>query len=157
MNPPVDSRDAPAETFPRGALLAAGALIAFSLLAVGAVRLFGDHDRVFEPALAHADAVRQLQFEDQADGSLRVIDVVDGRVVATLEPGSGGFVRGAMRALARTRALHDVGAETPFLLAYGDDGRLVLEDPATASHIPLDAFGPSNVAAFAVLLHAPRG
>lgn len=146
----------PAETFPRGALLAAGALIAFSLIAVSAARLFGAPDGASAPALTGTDSALRLQFEDQADGSLKVIDVAGNRVVALFEPGRGGFVRGAMRALARNRQLHDIGPGTPFLLAYGEDGRLVLEDPATSSLIPLDAFGPSNVAAFAALLQDSR-
>ena len=144
------------ETFPRGALTAAGALVVFALLAVAAARLTGFTGvaAVPEPAApeAWAAAARHLRFEDRPDGSLRVRDAGSGRAVADLEPGSAGFVRGLMRAMARLRRLQGVGPEEPFLLSHGPGGALVLADPATGERIALDAFGPSNLGAFADLL-----
>jgi len=147
------------EQFPRGALLAAGGLVLFALVAVSAARLagFSGVAAVPEPArpAQWAAGARRLTFEDRPDGTLRVSDALSGRVVADLEPGSGGFVRGMMRAMARHRRLQGVGAEAPFLLSYSDHGRLVLDDPATGQRIAIDAFGPSNLADFAALLETP--
>jgi putative photosynthetic complex assembly protein len=142
------------ETFPRGALLAAATLVIFTLLAVAVGRPSGGQSAAAPASPARAE--RLLQFQDLDDGSLRVVDVGRQQIVATLEPGTNGFMRGMMRAMVRTRTLHGVGDETPFLLAYGADGRLVLEDPATDSRIPLDAFGPTNVSAFAILMEEPK-
>lgn len=147
------------ERFPRGALLAAGGLVLFALVAVTGARLagFSGVAAVPEPAqpARWAATARRLSFEDRPDGTLRVSDAASGRVVADLEPGSGGFVRGMMRAMARHRRLQGAGVETPFLLSYSDNGRLVLEDPATDQRIAIDAFGASNLAAFAALLESP--
>jgi len=70
--------------------------------------------------------------------------------------GSGGFLRGALRALVRHRRLAGLGAEAPFLLVAHADGRLTLEDPATRHRVDLESFGPTNSAVFAQLLATPR-
>ena len=134
---------------PRGVVVAVAAMVTVALLAATLGR-----GTASETAAAVRDAQvhRILQFADLADGSVAVTDAVDGTTVAVIERGEGGFVRGMMRALARVRMQQGVGPEPPYALASQADGRLVLQDPATASQIPLDAFGPSNVAAFAALL-----
>jgi putative photosynthetic complex assembly protein len=142
------------ETLPRTALLAVAALLAITLLAAAGGRLLGvAPDPAASPPM---QGERLLQFHDLDDGSLQVVDAANARIIATLEPGTNGFMRGMMRGLARTRKLHGVGAEPPFLLAYGTDGHLVLVDPALDSRIPLGAFGLTNVAAFAALLEVPQ-
>jgi putative photosynthetic complex assembly protein len=141
------------ETLPRGVLLAAAALLVITLLAAAGTQMLGEPEST-PPAPMRAE--RLLQFHDLDDGSLQVVDATSEQIVATLEPGTNGFMRGMMRALARTRKLNGVGAEPPFLLAYGADGHLVLVDPALDSRIPLEAFGPTNLAAFAALMQAPR-
>ena len=137
---------------PRGPLLAAALLIGATLLAVGGVRLSGVD--MSSRSAAPVVAERELRFEDQPDGSVRVLDArrPDAAPVGMIDPGSGGFLRGALRALVRTRRMAGLGAETPFRLVAHADGRLTLEDPATRERVDLESFGPTNAAAFARLL-----
>ena len=93
-----------------------------------------------------------MRFADRADGAVLVYDSQGDQVVDLVPPGSGGFVRGVLRALARERRLQGDGASTPFRLSRLADGRLTLEDLATGRLIDLKAFGHSNEGAFAQLL-----
>jgi putative photosynthetic complex assembly protein len=105
-----------------------------------------------------AVAVRHLQFADTDDGRLLVREAGTGRVIDTIAPGEGNFVRGTMRGLARERKRSGIGAAPPFILSSRADGRLTLEDPATGRHVDLEAFGPSNAGIFAryvVLARSP--
>lgn len=138
------------ETIPKGLLVAAAALVLVSLLSVAAVRLSGTEIRSPD---ARPVLTRSLRFEDRADGSVAVID---GRTGAELErvQGEAGFLRGALRALARERRLRDLGPEAAFELVGRADGRLTLLDPATGGRIDLDSFGPTNAGAFVRLLTA---
>lgn len=133
---------------PRGVLLAVAALLALALLAVAAVRLSGVDIR--EPDAA-AVSTRLLRFEDRPGGSIAVIDAVTGRQVDRVDA-EGGFLRGAMRVMARERRMRGLGAEAPFELIGRADGRLTLRDPATRQVIDIESFGPTNAAAFARLL-----
>lgn len=136
--------------FPRGALIGAAALIGFSLLAVTLAR-FAGLGPVTEP-MAPVVQSRELCFADRADGAVIVYDRQGDEVVDLVPPGSGGFVRGVLRALARERRLQGDGASTPFRLSRLADGRLTLEDLATGRVIDLKAFGHTNEGAFARLL-----
>jgi len=144
------------EPFPRGALIAASALIGFSLVAATASRLV----RISAPApIAAAQpapvASVDLRFSDEADGSIRVQNSKTDQLVATIEPGVGGFVRGVMRGLARDRISRHIGQTPPFRLSQARDGRMSLEDTATGRLIDLESFGVGNRDSFAQLLHAP--
>ena len=59
--------------------------------------------------------------------------------------------------MARTRKSEGVGPQDPFRLSAWSDGRLTLDDPATARHIELQAFGSTNTEVFAQLLTAHGG
>jgi putative photosynthetic complex assembly protein len=137
--------------FPLGALIGASALIAFSLLATGLARLSGIGTS-FVPAAGIVES-RALRFEDRADGAVTVSEVGSERLVDVLAPGTNGFIRGVLRGLARERRREDLGTAQPFLLTRWSDGRLSIEDAATHVRIELIAFGPTNIAAFARLLH----
>ncbi len=139
------------ETIPKGLLVGAAALVLVSLVSVAAVRLSGT---VIRSPDASPVLTRSLRFEDRADGSVAVID---GKTGAELErvQGEAGFLRGALRALARERRLRDLGPEAAFELVGRADGRLTLVDPATGGRIDLDSFGPTNAGAFVRLL-VPR-
>ena len=141
----------PADPFPRGPLLVVSALLLFSLLSVAAVRMSGVS--IHEPDAA-AVVVRALRFEDRADGSIAVIDARSGRQIESVQ-GEAGFIRGALRALARERRKHDLGPGPAFELIGRADGRLTLSDPATGARIDLESFGPANASNFARLLGAP--
>jgi putative photosynthetic complex assembly protein len=139
---------------PRGPLIGACALVLAILAAVGLGRMAGagtttPHDGA--PVLT-----RSLGFEDRADGAILVRDADADREIALLEPGSNGFIRGALRALVRDRRREGVGGRAPFRLAAWPDGRLTLEDPATGTSIGLEAFGVTNMESFARLLTAGR-
>lgn len=136
------------ETLPRGPMIAIGALLLAALVAVTAVRLSGVSVR--EPD-AQSIATRLLRFEDRPDGGVAVIDAASGRTLDTVH-GEQGFLRGALRALARERRMREVGALPPFELAARADGRLTLADTATGARIDLESFGPTNAGVFARLL-----
>ena len=90
--------------------------------------------------------------EDQSDGSIALRAVPDGGVIATVQPGQDGFIRGTLRGLAQARQRAGLGGETPFLVTRYDTGKLVLDDAATGRHLTLDAFGQTNAMAFGRLL-----
>lgn len=131
-----------------------------ALLAVGAVvgvavaRLSGMDPR--QAPDAPAVATRSLMFSDRADGSIAVVDARSGVLVHTVAPGEQGFIRGAMRGLARERKLRGLGADVPFELVARADGRVTLLDPATGRRIDLESFGPDNLGAFTQLLSDRR-
>jgi putative photosynthetic complex assembly protein len=139
------------DTFPRWVLMCAGSVIAFSLISVGLVRLTGNGP---DQRPAPATQERQLRFEDRPDGSIAITDARSGERVSSVH-GEQGFVRGALRALARERKARGLGPEQPFQLMVRRDGGLTLYDPATSQRVDLEAFGPTNADNFARLLKDP--
>jgi putative photosynthetic complex assembly protein len=144
------------QPFPRGALIAAGVLVGFTLLATTFVRL----ERLGSPTIA---SVRpppmravDVRFVDAADGSVIVRDGHDGHVIETLAPGTNGFVRSVMRGLVHERKRRGLGPVEPFRVSQSRDGKLALEDPATGRLIDLDAFGAPNSGAFEQMLPRQR-
>ena len=145
----------PHTRIPRGVLLAAGALVVFSIAAAAAGRLTGLGTVELPPGVAVVE--RALRFEDDPLGGVRVIDERTGAAVRHIVPGEDGFVRGVLRGFARARRLHGVGTAPPMTLTRWADGRLTLGDPTTGHVVALEAFGPDNAGAFARLLPALRG
>lgn len=140
---------------PKGALLAAAALVLFSLAAVTTVRLTGVGGvRMTLPAAVES---RDLQFEDGKNGTVLVYDASDRQLVDTLLPGSNGFVRVVLRGLARERRLSDIGPQPPFRITRFANGQTTLIDTSNGKQIDLDAFGSSNTEAFARLLNKQGG
>ena len=133
---------------PAGVLKAIGLLLLLSVAAVALVRLSGIDIRAPDAATVES---RALRFEDRPDGSISVIDAVRNEEVTRLS-GEGGFIRGALRALARERKLRGLDGREPFLLIARADGRLTLDDPATGQRIDLESFGPQHAGSFAQLL-----
>ena len=144
------------QPFPRGALIAAASVVAFTLAATTAARLFGISPAGGPIMPAPAQSV-DLRFVDEPNGSVNVRDGRDDHLVANLAPGTNGFVRGVMRGLAHDRMRRGIGSVPPFRLSAWRDGRLALKDTATGRLIDLDAFGASNKDAFAQLLHDDGG
>lgn len=138
--------------FPRGALVGAAGLVALSLLAAVVGRLTGVGTTML-PQAASIES-RDLRFVDQADGSVAVYEAFGDRLVYAVEPGSGGFVRGVLRGLARERRLEGMANEPPFRMTHWADGRLSIEDPLTERRVDLGAFGPANAGAFAKIFEA---
>jgi putative photosynthetic complex assembly protein len=133
---------------PNWALILIAAVLTGSLAAVAVVRIGGTEIR---EADAPAVKVRALRFEDRTDGSVDVIDHARGDVIANLS-GEQGFLRGAMRAMARERIRAGGTRTQPFDLIARADGRLTLVDPVAGTRIDLESFGPTNSAVFARLL-----
>jgi putative photosynthetic complex assembly protein len=118
----------------------------------------GGPKQVVEPPSAAPLQSRDLRFADMPDGGVAVTDARDGTTVATIAPGTGGFVRGAMRGLARDRKRDGGGGdEAPFRLAAWSDGRFTLEDTVTGHAIDLQAFGRTQAETFANMLNTRGG
>jgi putative photosynthetic complex assembly protein len=124
---------------PRALLVAVGILLGLTLLIVSFTRITG----IGKATIADAEPVtqRSLRYEDASDGSIKVRDARDGRLISVIEPGTNGFLRSTLRGLARERKRQGVGAEVPFELVGRMDGRLTLLDPATGRRIDLESFG----------------
>lgn len=131
-------------------LAAASALVVFAIVAVS---LFQLSDRgtsaLLEPAVQSVD----LWFDDLDDGAVAVIDAGSGQIIDVVAPETNGFLRGALRSLARERRASNIGAEIPFSVRRTASGAIILHDPATGRVIDLRAFGPSNQEAFARFLN----
>ena len=142
-----------AEPFPKPALYAAAALIGLTIVITGVARM--------EKILYYPTPVRavapvaslDLRFVDEANGGLTAREVGTDRVVATLAPGTNGFVRTVMRGLVRTRHMKGIGPGPAFRLFEEPGGRVYMKDTATGQVIDLQAFGMSNRDAFKVFLH----
>lgn len=136
------------DTFPRWVLWATAGLLAFTLGGVALVRITGNGpDQLIAATLSE----RLLRFEDRPNGSVAVIDGVTGQLLTTMT-GEQGFLRGAIRALARDRNARKIGPEQPFKLISREGGRLTLFDPVSGQRVDLESFGPTNAAVFAPFL-----
>jgi putative photosynthetic complex assembly protein len=93
---------------------------------------------------------RTLRFEDRPNGDVAVMEGQSNTEI-TRYSGEQGFVRGILRALARERMRRGIGSGPTFELIGYTDGRQTLLDPATGQRINLESFGPTNMAAFAML------
>ena len=97
-------------------------------------------------------AQRALSFDDAPDGGILVTDGLSGEVALTLPPGTNGFLRGALRAMADRRRVASKSQDAPFLLTAWGDGRITIEDPETGERVAVSSFGPTQVRSFAALL-----
>ncbi len=143
------------EPFPRGALIAVAALVSFSVAGTAAVRIARLHAPQPPAAAIQSTSVEHLdmRFADEADGSVTVRNSANGALIATLKPGTNGFVRGVVRGLAHDRLRRGISSAPPFRLSETANSRLALSDLATGRTIDLEAFGSTNRQAFLVLLH----
>ncbi len=135
---------------PKPALYMAAALIVVVFSMAISARVFGFGAFREMPSVVLAE--RQLTFTDAKDGGILVEDAQTHVLAANLPPSTNGFLRGALRALTRARALAGIGREQPFRLVRYVDGRLVLHDPATTQHVTITSFGPTQIEAFDQLL-----
>ncbi|MEM9461608.1 MAG: photosynthetic complex assembly protein PuhC [Myxococcota bacterium] len=138
---------------PRGALLGAAVLLGLSL----ALAAQAHSARHSDPSGSVTPAVQvaiDLRFEDRADGSVAVLDAATTREIDVVPSAEGGFVRGVMRGMFRTRKLESIPPSGHFRLVRYVDGALVLEDPHSGRRVDLRSFGATNYDAFARLLTA---
>ena len=146
--PPATAPAVAPDTFPRWVLWTVGFLLVFTLGSVALIRITGNGPDQLAAATVNE---RLLRFEDRSDGGVAVIDGVTGQLLTTVT-GEQGFLRGAIRALARDRNARKIGAEQPFNLISRTDGRLTLFDPVSGQRVDLESFGPTNAAVFAPFL-----
>ena len=145
-------------TVPKGALVFCAAMVGFTLVMAGAVRLgyvpiAASPVAVRTAAQLVPTATRDLSFIDREDGGLTITDVVTGDVAKSIAPGEpSGFVRGLLRGLGRERRMKNVGKAVPYRLEEWPNGQLSITDMGTGRSIELTAFGPDNRAAMAALL-----
>jgi putative photosynthetic complex assembly protein len=98
--------------------------------------------------------VRSVVFEPRADGTLAVhVTRPDGTASRVDLPSSSeGFVATMAKSLARERRRFDVTPALPYQLSKSENGALMLKDPVLGTEVRLEAFGPTNVGAFAALM-----
>lgn len=145
---------------PKGALIAAAMLIAFTLALTAAVTsgwLAREGDPIGSRAAQNIAVAQQraLRFSDRADGAVLVSDAATGAVVSVIGFGEGGFVRATLRRLVKARRAAGIGPQPPFMLTRWANGALSLDDPATGKSAEIHGFGASHSAAFAAMLKAP--
>lgn len=137
---------------PKGPLIAAAALIGISLVFAATARLTNSLTGVVPEATPVES--RDLRFEDGGNAVMLVYATADEQLIAALPTATNGFIWGVLRSFARQRKLNAIAPEQPFRLTRWSDGRVSLEDLATARRVELDSFGPTNANAFARLLAA---
>jgi len=133
-------------------LVALGAVLVALLAAVLTARLTG-FDASAVPASPVIDS-RNLGFRDLPGGIVEVYDWDTQALLSRIPSGEGSFLRGVVRSLVRQRRGLP-GADAPFELSLLADRRLTLTDQQTGESIDLNAFGPTNLAVFSVLLLEP--
>jgi putative photosynthetic complex assembly protein len=95
---------------------------------------------------------RKILFSDRMDGGISIRDASTGHLIGEIQPGEGGFVRGALRGFTRERRLESPGLESPLRLAALQSGAIILEDPESGRWTDLRAFGATNLQSFAEIL-----
>ena len=149
----TQSRQRPSHNgVPGPALIGAGLMIAASIALAAYAQLTG-FDATPSPVEERATSLA-LRFEDRPNGAIAVIDADKGETIQVIPPKSNGFIRGALRGLARERKQLEMGSQAPFRLTRWKNGRLSLTDTATDERIYLEAFGRTNRKAFVNILEA---
>jgi putative photosynthetic complex assembly protein len=140
--------------FPRAPLIAAILVVGLTVAGVGATRLGLISPATAEASDAQPVAYADMRFADMDDGGVRVTVLDDGERI--IPPATGGFVRGVLRGLVRDRRARGLGSEQPFRVTEWSDGKVTIQDLATARVIKLDAFGRTNRQAFLDLMNTPE-
>ncbi len=137
-------------TPPKPALRVAVAMVILTLTVATLASQFG----IFKSADVYENPVAQrpLMFEDAPDGGILVRDGETGATALSLPPGTNGFLRGALRAMADRRRKAGKSHDAPFVLTAWGDGRVTIEDPQTDERIAVSSFGPTQVRSFVALL-----
>ncbi|MCJ2110024.1 putative photosynthetic complex assembly protein PuhC [Methylobacterium sp. E-025] len=135
---------------PALALIGAGALLGFTMLAV----VVGRTERIGLSGNPDGNPVASvaLRVLDRPDGSIRIEDAADARLIEIIEPGQDNFVRATLRSFGQSRLRAGLTPAEPFRLTRYDDGSLALIDETTGRSVNMGAFGPTNALAFAKLL-----
>lgn len=142
--------------FDRLPMLASAVALAAIVSMVGIARSYGVRPDVTLPT-REALSQRQLSFQDGLLGSVVVRDAQTDSVIHTFASGEGTFVRAALRALVNDRKKKGIATEGHFRLELHAGPQLFLIDEASGRALSLNAFGPSNSAAFAAFMSNQKG
>lgn len=143
-----------AKPFPRGMLMAAGALI-FTSLAFATIARQTDYGAT-RLELAPVASSRDINFSDEVAGYITAFDATTGERIADIENSGNGFVGVVIKGFKRDRIVAGRELDLPFRVSTLTDGRSIIEDPATGRLVTLGAFGAGNLQAFSQLL-TPKG
>jgi putative photosynthetic complex assembly protein len=135
----------------------APALIIAGILALAAAITIGEW-RAGTLGVSKVIEARAVVFDPQTDGTLTVhlTEASGATKRVDLPSASEGFVATIAKSLARDRRRFNVAETEPYRLSRFENGSFLLKDPVIGTEIRLEAFGPTNVAAFAQLLSVRR-
>jgi putative photosynthetic complex assembly protein len=95
---------------------------------------------------------QEIQFLPLEGDRIAVQNVADGSLITTVEAGTDGLLRGALRGLGMSRNHSGFDLAAPYQLQrFAEDG-VYLSDALTGRSIRLDSFGPLETGATADLL-----
>ena len=95
---------------------------------------------------------QDIQFLPLEGDRIAVHSAADGSLITTVEAGTDGLLRGALRGLGMSRNLSDFDLAAPYQLQrFAEDG-VYLSDALTGRSIRLESFGPLETGATAELL-----
>ncbi|MEO0384835.1 MAG: photosynthetic complex putative assembly protein PuhB [Pseudomonadota bacterium] len=95
---------------------------------------------------------QEVQFLPLEGDRIAVQSVADGALITTVEAGTDGLLRGALRGLNMSRSQSDFDLAAPFILQRFEEDGVYLADPLTDRSIRLESFGPIETGATADLL-----
>ena len=107
-----------------------------------------------KPIRGEVSSSVEITVLDLPDGAVGVFQTQSNAPLARFESGEGSFVRTIFRSLVRDRRVRQGSAPPQFIIRGLSDGRVIVEDPSTGSHIDLDAFGHINAEQFRDMLQA---
>jgi putative photosynthetic complex assembly protein len=145
-----------AKVFERVPMLATALALATVVALVGLARTNGLRPDVSLPQET-AVSQRLLRFEDAPLGRVIVRDAQTHAVIHQFASGEGAFVRATLRALVNDRKKKGITKDDDFRLEAYKGPQLFLIDEASGRTISLNAFGPTNTAAFAAFMSNQKG
>lgn len=146
------NRTKPVETVPRKALIAAGALVCFSLAIVSIARYTG-YKWEWKPA-GEVVVSRAIEFVQTDNGGVQVKDATTGQVLGSYTFTENAFMRTVMLGLRKERAIvAPDNRRDPFTIEQWNDGRVTVTDPVSGRYFEMAAFGHHQVETFAAFLN----
>ena len=139
--------------FPRAVLVSLGVMVAGTIALAGITHATNAQHVTMPPS--RPIAAVDLSFKDMPDGGIAITEAGTDRLVSTVAPQTGGFIRGIMRALVLGHRRAGEPDGMPFRLTRWGDGRLTIADPSTSESFELEAFGSTNEQVFARFLETP--
>lgn len=131
------------DMIPRGALLGMAALV---LSALGVTTYASVTDRPLSGVAAPSPVVETAEVILVDKGAALTATAPDGRVLVDLE--NGAFLTVVNTALKRKRVVTGVDGNPPMTLSRLEDGRLILNDPASDWRADLTSYAATKTAAW---------